>query len=418
MSQATNQGMHRPLAFLGDLRGRAALVVLGCLICQLALGFGYVFPPLAALIIEEFGWTRTEYFAVRVPQLVIMAAASPALGFLIVRSGARWALMSAAILIGVTFMLLSQMQSLWHLYTLLMFAAVALVGLGDISVGQLVTQWVDRRRGLALGLVFAGSNLAGWLLVPIWVGIARTHDWRTTFFVMGAGALVLILPAILILVRERGLDVRVETVTRARGGEDDLRLRQAVRTRTFWILAVALFSFFFYFVGVLDHLVLVLTDSGMPSEAATYTFSTALGLGLVSKITLGAIADYIPEKASILADHSLLAISSVLLVLLPNESLLWLFVVTYGFATAARDVVYPLIINRCFGERYMAEIYGALMLALPGGAIGAIFAARMHDLVGSYDVPFTTFAGLNLVMVLTLCFVRDERAVGPLRDPA
>jgi cyanate permease len=58
------------------------------------------------------------------------------------------------------------------------------------------------------------------------------------------------------------------------------------------------------------------------------------------------------------------------------------------------------------------------MLALPGGAIGAIFAARMHDLVGSYDVPFITFAGLNLVMVLTLCFVRDERAVGPLPAPA
>ena len=88
---------------------------------------------------------------------------------------------------------------------------------------------------------------------------------------------------------------------------------------------------------------------------------------------------------------------------------MWAFVVCYGFATAARDVVYPLIINRCFGERYMAEIYGALMLALPGGSLGAIFAARIFDELGSYDVAFTSFAALNVAVVCSLALVRDER---------
>jgi predicted MFS family arabinose efflux permease len=407
------QGTQRPLrlAFLGDIRGRGAAVVLGCLICQLALGYGYVFPPLAAMIIPDFEWTRTEYFGVRVPQLVIMALASPMLGVLIVRSGARRALMAAAVLIGTAFVLLSQMQSLWHLYALLMVGAVALVGLGDISVGQLVTQWVKRRRGLAMGLVYSGSNLAGWLLVPIWVGIARATSWRSAFLVMGIGAFVVILPAIALLIRDRTMDESLEDVAGSPHGHDsDLNLAKAVRTRTFWILAAGLFAFFFYFVGVLDHLVLFLTDSGMPSEEATYYFSTALGLGLVSKILLGAASDYIPEKTSILLDHSLLAVSSLLLLMLPAGSLIWLFVAAYGFATAARDVVYPLVINRCFGERYMAEIYGALMLGLPGGAIGALYAAQIYDRFGSYDIAFTTFATLNITIVGALCFIRDERA--------
>ena len=91
------------------------------------------------------------------------------------------------------------------------------------------------------------------------------------------------------------------------------------------------------------------------------------------------------------------------------SSVIWLFVVSYGFATAARDVVYPLIINRCFGERYMAEIYGVLMLALPAGSLGAIFAAQVFDRLGSYDVAFTTFATLNVAVVGLLFFVRDER---------
>jgi cyanate permease len=85
------------------------------------------------------------------------------------------------------------------------------------------------------------------------------------------------------------------------------------------------------------------------------------------------------------------------------------FVVTYGFATAARDVVFPLVINSCFGERYMAEIYGAMLLALmPGGALGPIFAAWIHDRTGSYEVAFTTFAVLNFVAVGGLLLVRRE----------
>ncbi len=397
------------LAFLGDLRGRAALVVLGCLLCQLALGYGYVFPALAPLIMPELGWTRTEYTAVRVPQLLIMAAASPLLGILIVRQGARRLLMVAAVLIGCTFLLLSQMQEIWHLYALLMVGALGLVGLGDITVGQLVSHWVEKRRGFAMGLVYAGSNLAGAVLVPIWVWIARTDSWRTTFVVMGAGAFIVMLPAIFLLIRDRASDIASDRKTPPVGSSADLDLRQALKTPTFWILAVSLFGFFFYFVGVLDHLVLFLTDVGVGGDRATYFFSTALAMGLASKIILGIIADYIPEKASILIDHSLLAFSSLLLLALPNESLIWPFVFFYGFATAARDIVYPLIINRCFGERFMAEIYGALMLALPSGALGALFAAQVHDRIGSYDLAFVSFAVLNVAIVVILLFVRDER---------
>jgi cyanate permease len=89
---------------------------------------------------------------------------------------------------------------------------------------------------------------------------------------------------------------------------------------------------------------------------------------------------------------------------------MWGFVLTYGFATAARDVIYPLIVSSCFGLRYMAEIYGWLMLALaPGGALGPIFAAAIYDAYQSYQIAFVSFAVLNTLAIATLFFVRDER---------
>ena len=58
----------------------------------------------------------------------------------------------------------------------------------------------------------------------------------------------------------------------------------------------------------------------------------------------------------------------------------------------------------------MAQISGALMLALlPGGVLGPIFAAATHDALGSYQIAFTTFAGLNLLVIAALWLVRDER---------
>jgi len=62
----------------------------------------------------------------------------------------------------------------------------------------------------------------------------------------------------------------------------------------------------------------------------------------------------------------LLLFSSLILLALPVNALLWVFVFSYGFAFPARDVVFPLVLGRCFGLGYLGEIYGAMMLALPG----------------------------------------------------
>jgi MFS family permease len=403
-------------AFIGDFRGRAFWVVLGCLVCQMGLGMSYVFGPLAGDIIAEFGWTRATYSSARAPQIFVIAAASPLVGALTIRFGAQRILAFGTLALGVAFLLFSSMQGLWQMYGLIMLLGLAVAALGDITVGQLVTQWVDRGRGLALGIVYTGSNVGGWLLIPFAIGIAARESWREACFAFGIWAFALMLPIAIWVVRE---PARARPVHAAAGGsaavavhvgsERDMNLARALRSRSFWILAATLFSFFFYFLGVLDCLVLFLTDQGMPRQQATRYFAHAIGLGIASKLLLGLIADRIPHKATILLDYGLLAASSLALLALPDAAPMWVFVGAFGFSTAARDVVYPLIVADCFGVRYMAQIYGALMLVLaPAGALGPIFAAAIHDRFGSYEIAFTTFAVVNTLAVVALCFMRRE----------
>jgi cyanate permease len=54
---------------------------------------------------------------------------------------------------------------------------------------------------------------------------------------------------------------------------------------------------------------------------------------------------------------------------------------------------------------------------LPGGVLGPIFAARLYDTLGSYDVAFTTFAVLNALCLGLLAFVRREAAPEPRATP-
>jgi sugar phosphate permease len=402
---------------VGDMRGRALVVVIGCLVCQMGLAFGYVFSGLAQDMQDEMGWTRADFSFARIPQLAMMAAASPIVGTLTIRLGAKRILSTAIFLLGVTLLLMSQLDGLYQYYALMVLLGLGLTGVGDITVGQTVSQWVEKGRGFALGFVYIGSNLGGVLLVPLAVAVAERSSWRTALAGLGVGAIAIMLPAALLLVRDPAAlpdDSKAPSHSTAEGIDDvgavDLDIRAALRTRSFWILAFSLFVFFFYFLAMLEHMVLFLTDAGLERSEAVALYASAIGLGIWSKLGLGLMADRIPEKAVLLFDFGLLTLSSALLFWLPGPLLSWVFVACFGIAYAARDVVYPLIVTHCFGLRYMAQIYGALMVTLVLGASGAWFAATVHDRTGSYALSFQVFVILNVLALGLLCLVRDERA--------
>ncbi len=85
-----------------------------------------------------------------------------------------------------------------------------------------------------------------------------------------------------------------------------------------------------------------------------------------------------------------------------------MFIISYGFASTARDVLYPLIVVHCFGVRYMAEIYGVLMLSLIAGALGPIVAAAVRDATGSYSGAFAGLVVLNGLSLIAAWLVRAE----------
>jgi MFS family permease len=398
----------------GDLLGPAFLVVIGCLICQVGLGFGYALSPVVPDILAEFSWDRARYSEAHSWQLWVVAFASPFVGGIASRYGTKRILVASTLLLSLVFFGYAHFENLWQMRVLVVAMGLVVVGVGDVTVGQIVVRWVKRGRGLALGLVYTGSNLGGFILVPLVARTAELESWRTALCNLGWLALLILVPVSVLLVREPpstpgSAEPSVDAT--GTGGDDDLALPAAIRTRSFWVLATSLFIFFAYFLGMLQHLILFLTDHGISRIDASDFFRNTLGVGIASKILLGLIADRIPTRMALLIDFGLLTASSLLLLAMPGGAIVMAaFAILFGFSTAARDVVYPLVIGECFGTRYLAEIYGSLMFAiLPGGVLGPIFAATIYDEMGSYRYAFLVFAGLNLLALAAFTLLRNER---------
>ncbi len=405
------------------LGSRATLALVGCFVVQMGLGAGYVFGVTLKHIVSEFEWSRFAFAASSAPLLLAMALASPVVGNLTERLGARAVVSSATVLLGIALWLFSQMESLWQFYATSVLFGIGLTGVGDIVAGAVASRWVTARRGLALAVVYVGSNVGGAIVPVAAESIAAADSWRTALQVIGLGLVVVILPFALTVVREPPPDYQPpgellegddsDDTLRDREGERDIGLAEALRTRSFWVLAFVLFSFYFYYLAVNQHLVAFLSDMGFSDARAAASLSFAVALGIVSKLGIGLLADRIPVRAALLLNFGVLAVASFLLLGIGVPALLPVFLVAHGFATAAENVLLPLVVAYCFGLRHLAQIYGALMVTLfPGGVLGPMFAGAVFDATGGYGLAFTTFALLNVVALASLLLVRSERRAG------
>jgi len=368
-------------------------------------------------VIDDLGWSRAEWSSAVSPRIFVIAMASPLIGALVVRLGARAILVTAVAVLGVCGYALSQIESVGELLLWNLVLGISLVGVGDVVVGHVAVQWVRQRRGLALGLIYVGSNLGGMLLVPLATDLAADSSWREAWRVIGMGTAIVLLPFAAFAVREPRPGEVEEALHETAGaaaspetGAPDLNVKQALRTRSFWILGFVLFSYFAFFMAITDHFVTFLMDEGLTRGAAATAFTQAIGMGLIAKLGYGVIADHLSAKTGALLNTAVFLASSLLCLALPDQPWLGLFILTYGFAAAARDVVYPLIVMHCFGGRYLAQIYGALtVMLLIGGAPGSILAGAASDHFGSYTPAFAVLAALNAVALVALVFVREER---------
>lgn len=389
---------------------RAALVVLGCLLCQMGAGFFYATRALSGEVIEDLGWSRTLWASGTAPMLVVSSVGQAFVGAACARFGVRPVIVASLLCLGVSVVAFATMGTIVQFYGAMMILALANAGLGDVSIGSVVTRWFARRRSLALGFAMAGSNV-GTIAFLAAIGLAiEQAGWRDTALAVGLGGLAVILPVAFALVRdprpgegeaeEEGVDPGEASSGAdgaARSGAE-LGYGEILRRREFWVLFYALFCYALVQLGLFDQFVLYLTDLGYTKQEAYGALSLAAGAGIAAKLGAGVVGQLVRPRFAFLANTGLLATSLMLVPFAASPVILTLFSIAFGFSTASRDVFLPLSVADAFGTQSFARVYGLMMLAfVPGGALGPVVLAEAHRRFGDYRPGFVACIALVLL---------------------
>jgi len=390
--------------------------------------FSLFFPP----IIDEFGWERGVTAGAFSFGFVVSGVVSPLIGRLMDRAGPR-AVMEIGVALMAGGMLLAPLTSQpWHLY----LTIGVMVGAGSVCLGYsgqslFLPNWFNRRRGLAMGLAFAGVGIGSMTLLPWVQHMIEQSGWRTACTTMGILILVVLAP-INLLLHKRPEDIGLQPdgdaapsalikpvsyVVDPDWANTDWTLGRAVRTGRFWWLAVGYFGGLYIWYAVQVHQTKYLLDIGFGPGVAVWALGAVSLLGIPGQILLGHVSDRIGREWVWTASCLGFAICFMALIALaqfPTLLLVYVMVLAQGALGYGLTSIMGAVVLEIFQGKHFGSIFGSIMLAaLAGGAAGPWMTGLLHDGTGSYTLGFAisiAVSGLSAVAVW-LAGPRKVRAV-------
>ncbi|WP_339328924.1 MFS transporter [Sediminivirga luteola] len=383
---------------------------------------------------EEFGWSHGTIGGAVSVNLLLFGLFSPFAAGLMERFGVRRvtvvALAAVALGSGLT-VLVQQAWQLWILWGLVIGAATGAMSMPFVSL--IAGRWFVARRGLVSGILTAGSAAGQLVFLPLIAALAQDHGWRTPSFVI-AGAALLAVPLVLLMLRDRPADVGLVPYGAAPGDPQITPapsprsafattmtgLRDAARTRTFWLLAGSFAICGASTNGLIGtHFVPAAHDHGMPATTAAGLLALIGIFDILGTVFSGWLTDRIDPRFLLLAYYALRGGSLLLLPALLGPEVhppMWAFIVFYGLDWVATVPPTIALCAQRFGQRAPVVFGWVFASHQIGAAIAAGGAGLLRDATGSYDAAWMMAAGLcGVGAVLSIAVARPAVLAAQLK---
>jgi MFS family permease len=370
-----------------------------CVNFGIRLSFGVFFEALTRS--GEFGWTRADTAGVFSLSVLVQAATSAGIGLLLDKIGARVVYLAGLLLLAGGMWLTSRMDSLAEFY--LAFGLVTGLGsaiLGLSVHGTTVSRWFgpDRRRGLAIGMAYAGTGIGLLLLAPLLEAVIAQAGWRSGYLLLGGLALVLV-PFTLLFLRgspQIGPEAAAQPALLQRESP-----QRGGSTAVFWLLMLAGVASLFTLRMVTVHQVAHFVDQGVERATAAAVFGWSGLVTALSYTGFGLLSDRIGrERAFYLGGIAQLLALAMLIGLQPGAPTAYLYgyVLLWGIGEGSRSGLLTAIASDRLSGPNLGTIVGSLGAFFGlGAAIGSWAGGAIFDSSGSYVLAFGLALAATLV---------------------
>jgi sugar phosphate permease len=297
--------------------------------------------------------------------------------------------------------------STFYVSAVLMAIGASLAGYFPLSVA--LVQWFEKNRARALSIMGLGFAMGG-MMVPAMAWLIEHWGWRNTALLSGVLALVLGLPLARVIRRRPedhgehidGLDPALNAAATGPGSAQPLEpvqftVRQALRTRTFWLLATGHGLALLVVTAVSVHAITHMKEGLGYSFAAASFVIMLMNFGQFLGVLLGAAIGNKFEMRKVTALCMLSHALGLLALTYATEMAgLIAFAALHGLGWGLRGPFMSAIRADYFGRHAIGVILGlSAAIAAVGQVAGPLVAGVLADLTGDYRLGFTLLAILS-----------------------
>ena len=388
------------------------------------LGFGFFFEPMR----QTFGWSRTLLSAAFALTRVEGGMLAPLEGYLIQRFGPRKVMTVSFVFFGVGFILLSRVNSVLTFYLAFIVLALGAGSAGFSGVMAAINNWFRRKRARAVGFAMLGMGIGGVVFPPILAFSIETFGWRDTAMAAGIFVMVVGIPISRVVrfnpepygylpdgekpAKQKVVELSVAQAQNAAQVEYDFTVREALKTKAFWLMSTG-HSLALLVISVISlHQVPYLeSDLGFSKATAASVVIVLTGASMFGQVLGGFLGDRFAKQylaATTLLGHS---VGLFLLAIADSYPEVLLSAVIQGLAWGVRTPVLVSMRGDYFGRKSFAMIMGlSQTIMMIGMVIGPILTGYFADNY-SYSLGFKIIAVGALPGFFMFIFLRKPKPV-------
>ena len=388
-------------------------------------GQSHTFSPFIPVISKDLQISSTSITTAYMIATLFAAFLLPQIGKLVDKFGPRIVLIYTVILLGIGCLIFGAASN--FLMLAVAFGFLRFFGQGTLMLGSanIITQWFDKKRGFALGLMGLGFALSMGIHPPISDFLITNYGWRSAWIILGLSTWILMLPPLIFLAIDKPEDVNekpdgiqkkvVNKNTKIFG----LSLNQALKEKSFYILSFSFFSISTLVTALHFFQVTILNQYfNLPSREAAALFIPTMITMIIFIPLAGKILDKF-ETHNVIGIALLVTTASLISISFSsNITFAIIYSIIFGINNAFNLSLFGYIWPRYFGRLHVGSIQGTgQMVLVVGASIGAMPFALAMDF--GYDLLLTIrLAALYPFLSAFLCFffLRESQKLTDMRN--